>query len=91
MWPMIVHDSISISRQLISSTHYQVCDHVHIEINYIITEHIAVNNYIPYVGKFWRINASKTFGVENFGESALSRSKNPTREPVSSVSVSSAC
>ena len=42
-------------------------------------------------GKFWRINASKAFGVEKFGESALSRSKNPTREPVSSVSVSSVC
>ena len=88
---MIVHDSISISRQLISNTHYQVCDHVHIEINYIITEHIAVNNYIPYMGKFWQINASKAFGVENFGESALSQSKNPTRKPVGSVSISSVC
>ena len=88
MWPMIVHDSISISRQLIFNTHYQVCGHIHIEINYIITEHFAVNNYIPYVGKLWR---GKILEGENFGESALSRSKNPTREPVSSVSVSSAC
>jgi len=33
------------------------------------------NNNIPYVGKFWRINTSKAFGEENFGESASSRSK----------------
>ena len=43
------------------------------------------------VGKLWQIKASKAFGMEKFGESALSRSKNPTREPVSSVSISSTC
>ena len=42
-------------------------------------------------GKFWRINASKAFGEEKFGESASSQSKNPTCEPVSNVSVSSTC
>jgi len=36
-------------------------------------------------GKFWRINASKAFGGENFGKSASIRSKNFTCELVSSV------
>ena len=41
MAPMIAYDRISVSRQLISSTHFQVCGF----ITYI-AENTAVNNYI---------------------------------------------
>ena len=62
---------------------------------FVIIMDLCFANYCTWQnfggGKFWRINTSKAFGVEKFGESALSQSKNPAHEPVSSVSVSSTC
>ena len=65
-----------------------------LETNYKILAIVVVLEYRTWEnfegGKFWRIDEFKAIGEERFGESASNRLKNPTREPVSSVSVSSA-
>ena len=80
------------SKQDVDNTVTIVCTGSTIRTYYTTTVLVNYRTWENFRGvKVWRISASKAFGVEKFGESALSQSKNPTLELVSSVSVSSAC